>query len=137
MKVRFLNFLKKYKICFLLSVIMVMGLSLTTRYAYLYESGDYISFDLRELYLVCIVPLYSIAYGCLSYTIFKKIWFPQLIIFVIAFAYWFRFDTETLDWPGTYIWSVYPVVFSLVGTFITAFIFSIVKSIKKNKNQEP
>ena len=135
MKNRFLDFLRKYWLCILLSVIMVMGVSLSTRYANLYESGsdsDMIRFDLRDLYLIFGLPLYSLIYGCLSYIKAKKIWFPQLILCIVAFLYWFRFDINALAWAGTFIWSAYPVIFSLTGTTITAFICYIIKSIKEN-----
>ena len=48
---------------------------------------------------------------------------PQLILFVINFACWFGFDRNSLDWAGTYIWSVGPAVFSLVGTLFTALVY--------------
>ena len=60
MKNVFLNFFKKYWLCFLLSVIMVVGIFLSTVYADLYESGKgYIRLDLRELYLIFGLSLYS------------------------------------------------------------------------------
>ena len=132
MKNRFLNFLKKYWLCILLSVIMVIGLSLSTTFADLYESGrGYIRFDLRELCLVFGLPLYSSIYGCLTYIKTKNRWFPLLILGVVNFLYWFRFDIKELAWLGTYIWSVVPVLFALIGTGITAFIYNIIKSMKK------
>ena len=135
MKNRFLNFLKKYWLCILLSVIMVIGLSLSTTFADLYESGrGYIRFDLRELCLVFGLPLYSIIYGCLSYIKIKGIWVPQFILCIITFLYWFRFDIKALAWAGTFIWSVYPVIFSLIGASITAFIYYIIKSMKEYQN---
>ena len=136
MKTWFLNFFKKYWFCFLLSVIMVIGLSLSTIFADLYESGrGIIRFDLRELYLIFGLPLYSLIYGCLSYIKVKKIWIPQLILCIVAFLYWFRFDITELTWPGTYIWSVYPTIFSLIGTGITKFVYYIIKELR-TKNSE-
>ena len=133
MKNKFLKFLSKYWICFLLSVIMIVGLSLSTRYAHLYESGSgMIRFDLRETYLVGIVPLYSLIYGCLSYIKTRKIWISQFILGIVVFLYWFRFDIDTLAWAGTFIWTAYPFVFSLIGTFVTAFVCYIIKSLKSN-----
>lgn len=133
MKNRFLNLLRKYLLCILLSVIMVIGLSLSTVFADLYESGrGYIRFDLRELYLIFGLPLYSLIYGCLSYIKTKTIWIPQLVLSGFSFLYWFRFDIKALSWAGTFIWSAYPVIFSLIGTAITAFIYHIIKSIKEN-----
>ena len=137
MKNRFLSFLKRYRFCFLLSIIMVTGIPLSTLFADLYKtgsSGDMIRFDLRELYLVFGLPLYSFVYGCLSYTILKKAWLPQLILFGVAFLYWFIYGIEALFWQGTYIFSAVPVIFSLIGTGIASFIYTIIKSIKKNNN---
>lgn len=132
MKNWFLNFLRKYWLCVLLSVIMVIGLSLSTVFADLYESGrGYIRFDLRELYLIFGLPLYSLIYGCLSYIKTKRIWVPQLILCIAAFLYWFRFDINALAWEGTFIWSACPVIFSLIGASITAFIYYIIKSTKE------
>lgn len=123
MKNGFLSFLREYWLCILLSVIMVIGLSLSTTFADLYESGrGYIQFDLRELCLVFGLPLYSIIYGCLSYIKIKGIWVPQFILCIITFLYWFRFDIKALAWAGTFIWTAYPIIFSLIGVGITAFI---------------
>lgn len=137
MKNRFLDFLRKYWLCFLLSIIMVIGIYLSTRYAHLYESGsvgDMIRFDLMELYLVIGLPIYSLIYGCIAYIKTRRILISQLILFGISFVYWFIYGLEALFWPGTYIWSVYPVIFSLIGTILTAFIYSIIKTVKENKN---
>lgn len=132
MKNRFLNFLKKYLLCILLSVIMVVGISLSTRYAELYKTGSdgsMIRFDLRDLYLVFGLPLYSLTYGCLSYIKTKRIWLPQLILCFVSFLYWFRFITTLA--AGTFIWMVYPVIFSLIGASITAFICYVRKQMKE------
>ncbi len=137
MKNRFLNFLRRYWLCILLSIIMVIGVSLSTRYANLYKSGNgdsMLRFDLRDLYLVFGLPLYSLIYGCLSYIKTKKIWFPHLILCTVTFLFWFRLDIKALAWAGTFIWSAYPVIFSLIGASITAFIYYIIKSSKENQN---
>ena len=113
---------------------MVMGISLSTRYADLYKTGsedDMIRFNLKDLYLVYGLPLYSSIYGCLTYIKTKNRWFPLLILGVVGFLYWFRFDIKELAWPGTYIWSAVPVFFSLIGSSITAFILYIIKSMKE------
>ena len=140
MKNRFLNFLKKYWLCILLSLIMVAGLYLSSHYADLYETGsegDMIRFDLGDLYLIYGLPLYSLIYGCLSFIKVKKIWLPQLILFTITFLHWFIYGVDALFWGGTYLWSAVPVLFSLIGTRITVFIYKIIKSIKEHKNQKP
>ncbi len=116
---------------------MVIGIHLSTRYADLYETGsvgDMIRFDLGELYLIYVIPLYSFVYGCLSYIILKKAWLPQLILFGVTFIHWFIYGIDALFWEGTYILSAVPVIFSLIGTGIASFIYTIINSIKKNNN---
>ena len=137
MKNRFLSFLKEYWFCFLLSIIMVIGIAFSIRYADLYKTGsdgDMIRFDLGDLYLIFVLPLYSFVYGCLSYIILKKAWLPQVILFGVTFVYWFIYGIEALFWEGTYILSAVPVLFSLIGTGIASFIYNMIKSIKKNSN---
>ena len=55
-----------------------------------------------------------------------------LVLFVIAFIYWFGFDMKNLEWLGTYIWTFIPLIFSLIGTGITAFICWGIRDMKKN-----
>ena len=136
MKNRFLNFLRKYWLCISLSAFMVMGIALSTRYANLYKSGSansMIRFNLRDLYIIFGLPLYSLIYGCLSYIKTKRIWIPQFILCVSSFLYWLILDVYALAiaGAGTLIWSAYPVIFSLIGASITAFVYYIIKSIKE------
>ena len=139
MKNRFLNFSRKFWFCILLSVIMVIGLSLSTVYAELYETdGGYIQFDLEALYLILGIPLYSLIYGCLSFIKTNKILVPLVIVYLITCIYFLCtnliVDKELDNWISILIFSVYPVIFSLIGTGIASFIYSIIKSIKKNNN---
>ena len=54
--------------------------------------------------------------------------------FATVFLYWFIYGIDALFWGGTYIWSVYPVIFSLIGTAITAYVCYIIKTIKENQD---
>lgn len=136
MKNRFLNFSRKFWFCILLSVIMVVGMFLSTVYADLYETdGGYIQFDLEALYLILGIPLYSLIYGCLSFIKTNKILVPLLILCLITCIYFLCtnliIDKEIDAWKNILVFSVYPVIFSLIGTGITSFIYNIIKSIKK------
>lgn len=111
------GFWEKYWLCPILSILIyvinIIGLS---SYA-----------------ILLVAPLCAIIYGVLSYIISKKIIMPQLILFVINFACWFGFDRNSLDWAGTYIWSVGPAVFSLVGTLFTALAYHVKKELTDSK----
>ena len=133
MKNKLLNFLSKYWLSILLSVIMVLGIPLSIKYSYLYQGpSEVVPFDLSSLYILLGLPIYALIYGCLSYVKARRIWVPQLILFIVAFLYWLTNGTNALFWAGTYIWSVYPVVFSLVASSVTKLIYYIVKEIKED-----
>ena len=139
MKNRFLSFLRRYWICILLSVLMGIGIFLSVYYSESYKIGsDMIKFDLSILYIIYVIPIYSLIYGSLSYVKVKKVWIPQLILYFITTISYFVInliiDKEIDAWKNILFFSVYPVIFSLIGAGIASFIYNIIKSIKKNNN---
>jgi hypothetical protein len=121
---------------------MVIGIFLSTYYAGTYViDSDMIRLDLSTLYTLYFIPIYSLIYGSLSYVKIKKVWAPQLILyFITAISYLLInliIDKELDAWKNILVFSVYPVIFSLMGTGITALIYKIIKSIKESKNQKP
>lgn len=139
MKNRFLNFLRRYLLCILLSVLMGIGFFLSTYYTESYKIGsDMIRLDLSSLYIIYFIPTYSLIYGSLSYVKIKKVWVPQQILYFITAISYFGInliiDKEIDAWKNILVFSVYPVIFSLIGIGITSFIYNIIKSTKKNNN---
>lgn len=112
------GFLEKYWLCPILSILIYVINSIGINLSYA---------------ILLVAPLCAIIYGVLSYITSKKIIMPQLILFVINFACWFGFDRNNLDWMGTYIWSVGPAVFSLVGTLFTALVYHVKKEMTDSK----
>lgn len=139
MKNRFLKLLQKYLFCLLLSILMGIGIFLSTYYAESYKIGsDMIRLDLSSLYIIYFIPTYSLIYGSLSYVKIKKVWVPQIILYFITAISYFGInliiDKEIDAWKNILVFSVYPVIFSLIGTGIASFIYNIIKAIKKNNN---
>ncbi len=137
MKNRFLLFLKRYWLCLLLSVIMSAGFLLSTIYAGTYKIGSgMLQFDLSILYLIYVVPIYSLIYGGLTYVKIKKVWGPQLFLYfttVISLFYTNLVINKNIDaWKNILTISAYPIIFSLIGVGITALIYKAIKSIKKD-----
>ena len=127
MKNRFLRFFRTYRLCLLLSLIMVWGIFVSTNNADLFELG---LLNFRETYLILGLSILSLIYGSVSYIKTRRIWIPQLILCFVSFLYWFQFDITTLAWAGTYMWAVYPVIFSIIGASLTAFIYYLNNSNK-------
>ena len=123
MNKRFLNFLHKYRICFLLILIMYVGFYLSARYSYLYKSNsEIISFNLHHIYCIFVIPLLSLVYGVLSYIFSKKIWIPQIFLFAMMYIVFWGYEVICYGnfdaWIFYVIWSVILVIISLIGTAI-------------------
>lgn len=133
MQNRFLNFIRKYWLSILLSLIMLLGIPLSIKYSYLYQSdSEVFPFDLSTVYLLCVIPIYSLIYGYLSYVKAKKVWVPQLILYTATFIYFFAVRSTSEVLLDILLFSMYPVAFSLIGSSITAFICYIVKKTKED-----
>ena len=128
MKNRFLSFFRTYRLCLLLSLIMVWGIFVSTNNADLFELG---LLNFRGTYLILGLSILSLIYGSVSYIKTRRIWIPQLILCFVSFLYWFQFDITTLAWAGTYMWAVYPVIFSIIGASLTAFICFVRRQMKE------
>lgn len=122
MKKSFLDFLRKYWICILLGLLIVLGhvLAHSLRYV-LYEIN--IAVDLFDAYCIVIVPLLSLLYGSLSYIVTKRVWTTQLILFVIICPYWLWFTREI----ASILLLLYPALFSLIGTLLFAYIYHMIR----------
>jgi len=119
---------------------MCIGIVISTCFAdSLVIGSDMIKFDLADLFLIYVVPIYSLIYGISSYVKTKKILVPQLILYVITCMYYF--GTELIvykdigAWKNILVFSVCPVIFSLIGVGIVAYIrFVIINPLKEKQN---
>lgn len=83
MKNRFLNLLRKYRLLLLLNIFILIATVFSKIFGELYIiKRDFFSFNLHTVYVFAVLPIYSIIYGCLSYIICKKVWFPQMLLVV-------------------------------------------------------
>lgn len=82
-----------------------------------------------------IYPLCALLYGVLSYALLKKVWIPQLILYIITCASLFGLnliaDKELEPWLGILIVAFALVLFSLIGTLLAFLGRLMIKGIKK------
>lgn len=129
---------RKYRLCFALNAILVIGIFLITIFADEYHfGGGMLRIDLRVMYLILGIPLCGFLYGFITYAKLKKLWIPLLILVAINFVYWLVFDMYVNNGVGAVILSVLHGVFSLLGTGICAFVCYLAKSIKEVKSEYP
>jgi len=119
---------------------MCIGIVISTCFAdSLVIGSDMIKFDLADLFLIYVVPIYSLIYGISSYVKTKKILVPQLILYVITCMYYFGFSLIVYKdigaWENILMVSLSPVVFSLIGVGIVVYIrFVIINPLKEKQN---
>ena len=135
MKNKLLDFLKRYGILIILSLIypLVMvyfrffGNTTITRHAL----GD---FGVYELYIIFILPALQVVYGCITYAVTKKILVPNAIPSVIYFVYFLpgalRFNRAEDVFVSIVIFVLVPIAFSVFGTLATAGIYKMVDIMK-------
>lgn len=135
MKNKLLDFLKRYGILIILSLIYplamvyfrIFGNTIITRHAL----GD---FGVYELYIIFILPALQVIYGCITYAVTKKILVPNAIPAVIYFVYFLpgalNFKRAEDVFVSIVIFVLVPIAFSVFGTLATAGIYKMVDVMK-------
>ena len=135
MKNKLLDFLKRYWILIILSLIyplvMVYFRLFGNTVIWRNALGD---FGVYELYIIFILPILHVIYGCITYAVTKKILIPNAIPAVIYFLYFFPlavgFKRAEDVFVSIAIFVLVPVVFSVIGTLATAGIYKMVDVMK-------
>ncbi len=134
MKNKLLDFLKRYGILIILSLIypLVMvyfrffGNTIIGRN----ELGPY---GIYELYIIFILPALHVIYGCVTYAVTKKILIPNAIPAVTYILYFLSFAVHfnrAEDGFFAMLFALVPVAFSVIGTLATAGIYKMVDIMK-------
>ena len=132
MKNRFLSFLKKNYITVILS--LIYPLVTLTNLGFLGNTvigyDDLGPTDLFDVYIVFAVPLLHFIYGCIMCRTVKNALIANIIttiVYLICFSVASFPEYELIQ---VVFFSLFPIVFSLLGTGITALIKLIYKNIK-------
>ena len=139
-KKRFLDFLKRYYILMILSLVHPLAMATTQYWGNIIISRDVLGpFRTYDFYLICFLPIFSFIYGCIMYIIAKNVFVSNAIPVIIYFICFGVSYLKDLVFSIDYFYSMlfftlFPIVFSMMGAGITALIYSIIKSIKENKN---
>jgi hypothetical protein len=95
-------------------------------------------FRTYDFYLICFLPIFSFIYGCIMYIIAKNIFVSNAVLTVIYFIYFSVSYLKELVFSIDYLYSIlfftlFPIIFSMIGSGIAAFIYRVIKSLKGNK----
>lgn len=139
MKNRFLAFLKRYYILMILGLVHPLAMATTQYWGNIILSRDALGpFRTYDFYLICFLPIFSFIYGCIMYIIAKNIFVSNAVLTVIYFICFSVSYLEELLFSTHYFYSIlfftlFPIIFSMIGSGITAFIYRVIKSLKGNK----
>ncbi len=140
MKNRFLAFLKRYYILMILSLVHPLAMATTQYWGNIIILQNALGpFRTYDFYLICFLPIFNFIYGCLMYIIAKSVFVSNAIPIIIYFICFGTFYLKDLVSLTNYFYSilfftVFPIIFSMIGASITAFIYYIIKSAKENQN---
>ena len=126
MKSRFVNFIKKYWLCFVVNALPVMGLLIIKNYFddVIVLRTDMFQWSVMDFYLLYGLPLYAVLYGILTRVFTKKIWAPNIILFMTVWLLLFAFA----GFPFDLLFTVYALVWPAVMLLIS-FLFSMLTSV--------
>ena len=139
MKNRFLTFLKRYYILMILGLVHPLAMATTQYWGNIILSRDALGpFRTYDFYLICFLPIFSFIYGCIMYIIAKNIFVSNAVLTVIYFICFSVSYLKELLFSTHYFYSIlfftlFPIIFSMIGSGITAFIYRVIKSLKGNK----
>ena len=140
MKNRFLKFLQRYYILIILSLVHPLAM-VTAEYwgNVIITRGALGPFRSYDFYLVCFLPIFHFVYGGISFIITKKVFIPNFTPTAIYFMYFGalylkKFDFAIENFYSMLFFSLFPIVFSMIGTLITAGVSKVIKSMKKSGN---
>ena len=126
MKSKFVNFIKKYWLCFVASTLPVIGLLIIKNYFddVIVLRTDMFQWSVFDFYLLYGLPLYSALHGILTRVFTKKIWAPNIILFMTVWLILFA----SAGFPFDLLFTVYALVWPAV-MFVISFLFSLLTSV--------
>ncbi len=139
MKTSFVKFINKYKFCIVLNFIMLIGMLLSNFFGDLYTVNTGLwSYNLHSVYVIVALPIYSMIYGLLSYIFHRRIWVPQLLLFIFTILCFAFTELPPIEGNGFLIgiFVITPcyVICSISGAIVTFVIFKMITSVKRTRS---
>ena len=127
MKKIFLNFLYKYRYCFLTNFVFVLCFAASFVIDGPVSEGG---FEVADIFMFLVIPLYSIFYGVLTNRYIKRIFIPNLILFVIV---WVGVPILNLRFHLSVFFSLQAIIWPCIMMFFSI-ISSLLSSLKSKDN---
>ena len=128
----------QYKLLLLFNIIMIISAVLSSVMGYIYVvQNEVLSYNLHSIFVLQVLPVYSLLYGIVSYAIYKKIRFPQFLllttlVLVFLFAELISFDISGLL-VGFFVLTPCCMVVSFVGIAVILIPYKLISALKTKK----
>lgn len=138
MKKALLQLFYQHKLLVLFNIIMITSTVLSSIIGDIYVvQNEVLSYNLHSIFVLRILPMYSLLYGIVSYAIYKKIWYPQFLLLTTLVLGFLFAELISLDMSGLLVGILlltpcYMVV-SFVGIAGMLIAFKLINEIKENK----
>ncbi len=138
MKKHFHNFFYQYRLLVLFNVMMIISTVLSSVMGDIYVvQNEVLSYNLHSIFVLRILPVYSLLYGIVSYAIYKKIRYPQFLLLTTLVLSFLFAELIFLDISGLIVGFLiltpcYMVV-SFIGIAVILIPRKLINEIKENK----
>ncbi len=127
-----------YKLLLLFNIIVIISTVLSSAMGDIYVVQNVLlSYNLHTIFVLQILPVYSLLYGIVSYAIYKKIWCPQFLLLTTLLLSFFFAELISFDISGLVIgfFIVTPcyMTVSFVGMAMILILHKIINDKKQNK----
>lgn len=128
----------QYKLLLLFNIIMIISTVLSSVMGDIYVvQNEVLSYNLHSIFVLRILPVYSLLYGIVSYAIYKKIRYPQfLLLTTLVFGFLFA-ELISLDISGLivgfFILTPCYIVVSFIGIAVILIPYKLINTLKAKK----
>ena len=138
MKKALLQLFYQYKLLVLFNIIVIISTVLSSVMGDIYVvQNEVLSYNLHSIFVLRILPVYSLSYGIVSYAIYKKIRYPQFSLLTTLVLGFLFAELISLDISGLIvgIFLVTPcyMAVSFIGIAVILIPYKLINKLKENK----
>ena len=138
MKKALLQLFYQYKFLMLFNVILIISTVLSSVMGDIYVvQNEVLSYNLHSIFVLRILPVYSLLYGIISYAIYKKTRYPQFLLLITLVLSFLFAELISLDISGLIVGFLvltpcYMVV-SFIGIAVILIPYKLINEFKRKK----
>ena len=136
MKKTLLQLFHQYRLLVLFNIIMIISTVLSSVMGDIYiVKNEVLSYNLHSIFVLRILPVYSLLYGIISYAIYKKTRYPQFLLLITLVLSFLFAELISLDISGLIVGFLvltpcYMVV-SFIGIAVILIPYKLINKLKK------